>query len=330
MVSPPFASFSQNGEDVVLWRALHHVIAGRYVDVGAKHPEHFSDTMAFYQRDWAGITVEADPELARLQRDQRPRDWLTEAVVSSKDHGSATFHIVEGTGLSTLHAGVARSHASAGFKTREIDVASRRLGCILEEAGWEGIDIHFMCVHTEGSEREALESVDLNVWRPWVLLVRATYPLTGELTKQWWEDLVLAADYQFCLFDGLSCFYVASEHADELRAALSYPACPLDNYTRPESRELAELAESVPDLVDQVSRWRTQAVTRWSTAVAADTELDRVKAELEEVRLAKLESERDGRELRRYIQALLGSTSWRVTKPLRLIGRVRERPPAEM
>ena len=34
-----FVSYAQNGEDVVLWRALSHVENGFYVDVGAADPE---------------------------------------------------------------------------------------------------------------------------------------------------------------------------------------------------------------------------------------------------------------------------------------------------
>ena len=69
VVSTTFESFSQNGEDVVLWRALHDVGKGRYIDVGANHPELFSVSMGFYQRGWSGITVEPDPAFAQMQRD---------------------------------------------------------------------------------------------------------------------------------------------------------------------------------------------------------------------------------------------------------------------
>ncbi len=43
-----FISFAQNAEDVMLWRALGHVRAGFYIDVGAQDPELDSVTHAFY------------------------------------------------------------------------------------------------------------------------------------------------------------------------------------------------------------------------------------------------------------------------------------------
>ena len=55
MSSPPFVSYAQNREDVVLYRALGHISGGRYVEVGANDPIADSVTYAFYERGWSGI-----------------------------------------------------------------------------------------------------------------------------------------------------------------------------------------------------------------------------------------------------------------------------------
>jgi hypothetical protein len=49
-----FASFAQNGEDVVLWRALGAVVQGRYIGVGANDPAISSVTRAMSVRIGAG------------------------------------------------------------------------------------------------------------------------------------------------------------------------------------------------------------------------------------------------------------------------------------
>lgn len=308
MVSTTFASYSQNGEDVVLWRALRDLNNGRYVDVGANHPEIFSVSMGFYQRGWSGITVEPDPEFARMHRDQRPRDKVVETAITPKD-GDVVFHVVDGTGLSTLDGSLARSHSAIGYDTHEVEVQSRRLDSILEEAGWHGLDIHFMCVDTEGSERGVLESIDLTMWRPWILVVEATAPLSTRSTRDEWEDLVLEAGYLFCLFDGISCYYVASERADSLGEALSYPACALDDYTRREYRELEAKAHSVPVLADQVSRWRAEAVSRWASIMAGLGEMERLREHMGQIERA----------YHKEITDLRQSSSWKITKPLRML-----------
>ncbi len=234
-----------------------------------------------------------------------------------------------------------------------MSVPTRRMDSVLEEAGWAGKDIHFMSVDTEGWEREVLESFDFTVWRPWVLVVEATEPNTTESTRHLWEHLVTAAGYHFCLFDGLSCFYVSDERASQLRPALSYPACILDNYTTAAFRDCEDrvaaakaLAESRAadsrQLLDQVIRWRAQAISSWATAMDQanrEAELAALQAEIQALRHERhlyaeqpmaLQEQRRVEALEGRVAELEASTSWRVTKPLRtasgMVSRVRGGP----
>jgi|GEM_PF-6495962 len=43
-------SFSQEGEDAILWRIFERQTIGFYVDIGAHHPQRFSNTYRFYLR----------------------------------------------------------------------------------------------------------------------------------------------------------------------------------------------------------------------------------------------------------------------------------------
>jgi len=95
-----FISYAQNGEDVVLWRALGDVDCGFYVDVGAAHPDDDSVTRAFYDRGWRGINIEPVPAMAQRIAEARPRD-LTLPIAAGAADGTAVLHIVEHTGLST-------------------------------------------------------------------------------------------------------------------------------------------------------------------------------------------------------------------------------------
>ena len=319
-----FDSYSQNGEDVVLARALDGVAHGRYIDVGANDPAHDSVSMAFYAMDWSGITVEPDPSFARLQREQRPRDLLIEAAATDRDGDEVTLHVVDGTGLSTLSDQIASAHAGTGRPMHDVSVRTRRLDRILSEAGWEGQDIHFMSVDTEGSERDVLAGVDLKRWRPWILVVEATKPNSTESTREAWEDLVLWAGYQFCLFDGLSCFYVADEHEAALRPALSYPACALDNFTTWALREALTERDDLKHLYGEVVAWRNQALSRWFDAVSNELLVDQLRTEIAHLRMheANLLAERQVlldaiQHLEVRIDELTASTSWRITRPLR-------------
>jgi FkbM family methyltransferase len=317
-------SYAQNGEDVVLWRALGTIPAGRYVEVGANHPSDDSATRAFYDRGWSGITVEPVPYFADLQRAERPRDHLVQAAITDSA-GEITLHMVPGTGLSTIVDAVSDRHAEAGIEHVDLVVPTRRLDDVLSESELAGAQIHFMLIDVEGAEREVLKGLDLHQWRPWVLVVESTAPNSTLTTHGDWEPALLACDYEFCLFDGISRFYVAAEKADELRAALSYPACILDNYvTFPHStamREREEVRQQRKELLDQrvelleeTLHWRMTALTRWAEAVSQSIGLAQNADQA-----AQLE------QARTQISALQNTVSWRVTRPLRGVRRVMDR-----
>lgn len=309
--SPTFASHAQNGEDVVLWRAFRCLPLGRYIDVGANHPTEFSISWPFYQQGWRGITVEPVHSFAELHRAQRPGDTLVEAAITADPGKPVTLYEIPDTGLSTLVDSIRAGHEQAGWQAREVSVESRSLDEVLTEAGWPGADIHFMTVDTEGTEADVLASVDLRVWRPWVLVIESTAPLRTTPTHLDWEAVVLAADYQFCMFDGLSRYYVAREHA-ELTPKLSYPACPLDNYTTPRQRQLeaevAGLTGRLHAVADDVVRWRAAALTRWTEALSAAP--------------AEPAPTQETQDLRQELAAMRATVSWRLTRPLRMVRRV--------
>ncbi len=306
----PFVSYAQNAEDVVLWRTLGHVKEGRYVDVGANHPRTDSVTRAFYERGWRGITVEPLGDFVALQRAERPRDIQVQAAAAEADSDAMTLHSVPGTGLSTIVNEVDERNRMDGWTVEDIEVEARTLTRILDDAGDDFDEIHFMVIDLEGAEGQALSGLDLQRWRPWILVVEATQPNSMVPTHEEWEDSLIAAGYSFCLFDGLSRFYVAAEHRETLEASLSYPAGVLDHYIPLKQeqlqRDIEQLQDQLEDAERQLTRWRHKALIEWAEIAAAAT----------------ADSERIAREL----DGLHGSLSWRVTEPLRsarrMIGRV--------
>lgn len=306
---PPFISFAQNREDVVLWRALGEIPAGRYVEVGANHPATDSVTRAFYDRGWQGVTVEPVPHFADLQRAQRPRDHLVQAAVTSTPGSEITLHVVPGTGLSTIVDAVSDRHADAGIEHVDVRVPTARLDVLLSEVGWspQDGDIHFLLVDVEGAEEDVLRSIDLTVWRPWVLVVESTAPNSTVSTHDSWEPDVLAAGYEFCLFDGLSRFYVAKERSTQLRPRLSYPACVLDRYV---PLHLSEAEHELQELRAQAAHWRAVALTHWADAVS------------DSLGHSSAATDAEVEQLRTQLLAIQRTLSWRVTRPLRGVRRV--------
>lgn len=331
-----FISYGQNAEDVVLWRALGHVTAGRYVEVGANAPLESSITRAFYERGWSGVEIEPVRPFAEAFRADRPRDTVVQVAVTDSAAGSVTMHVIDGTGLSTLDDDIAERHRQDGWTTHDEIVPAARLDTVLAQHLTTDEPIHFMVVDVEGAEAPVLRSVDLRRWRPWVLVVEATAPNSPKLTHEAWEPLVLQAGYVFCLFDGLSRFYVAEEREPELGPALSAPSSPHDHFIphavqrleaelgqarqergswdqerqsweREKAAACAEAAgmrETQAHLTEELIRWRGAVLSRWSQAAAGGgggapgPEVAR---------------------LRQEIVATHATVSWRVTAPLRAV-----------
>lgn len=328
MAPTPFVSYAQNREDVVLARALKHVDCGRYVDVGANDPVADSVTYAFYQRGWSGITVEPVPMYADRLREVRPRDHVVQAAITGHGDGTITLHQIPGTGLSTLVDDVSAEHRAAGWDVQDITVETRRLDALLEEASWAGQDIHCMVIDTEGAERDVLETVDLRRWRPWILVVEATRPNGTEPTHEAWEHVVHEGGYRFCLFDGVSRFYVAGEKADELGPLLQTPANILDNYvTHRQAVITAELDAVRNDmrLHDDINQaaileWRTAAMRSWVHAAGGSVTPEREEELLNQIHLHvnHIQFVDEQLEVERAVNDQMRRTlSWRVTRPLR-------------
>jgi FkbM family methyltransferase len=324
MTGPPLVSYAQNGEDVVLWRALGHLEGGVYVDVGAYDPIDDSVTKLFYDRGWHGLDVEPVPEVAEAIRAARPRDVVAEVAVTGDDHGSVTLHEVPGTGLSTLSAGIADEAAARGHATRDVTVPTRTLGSLVDEH-LRDQDVHFCKIDAEGAEAEVIASVDLEAWRPWVLVVESTHPNTAEPTHMKWQDGVLSAGYRPCLFDGLSRFYVSEEHAAELEDKLSYPACSLDGHVHVSS---VELRNKLDELHRTHQAVHDEMVARQQRLEVLDREVDELRHALVRWRRAAVESWAEAvashggpaaTELQEELDAMRETFSWRVTRPLRAV-----------
>lgn len=182
---------------------------------------------------WQGVNVEPLPERhARLQQ-ARPGDVNLRVAVGDEPGTARFFRVIPGRGqtggggLSTLRRDVLEGHLTNGWRHEELRVEVVTLETILGAHAEPGFDL--LKVDVEGAESAVLRSADLLTWRPRVIVVEATVPLTTRPSHQEWEPGVLAAGYRLALFDGVNRFYARDDEAD-LRERLAVPANVLDNY----------------------------------------------------------------------------------------------------
>jgi len=333
-----FVSYAQNLEDLMLHRALADVGEGFYVDVGAQHAVRDSVTAAFYLRGWRGINIEPIPKWARLLRKMRPRDINLQLAVDPRAD-ELEINEVEG-GLSTVIDAYAEDHRAGGKRVLKRRVPAARLDGILEAHADQ--EIHFLKIDVEGAERAVLESLSLDRFRPWILLIEATRPGTSEAAFQVWEPLVTGAGYQRVYWDGLNVFYVADEHMSRAAAFASPPNVfdsvqlaetirTIDRFARRAeiakhrftnaARACDDATRSVAEAraqIGELTSWNADLVQQGRRALALrHQQADEISMCREEAaRVAGLEHE---------LATLRGSSSWLVTAPFRLAGSVLRR-----
>lgn len=186
-------SYSQEGEDMILRRIFQARTSGFYVDVGAYHPKHLSNTYYFYRRGWHGINIDAMPGSMALFHQLRARDINIEAAIAA-DARECTFYIFNGRALNTLDAQLAAERT--GEETHVVEtrtVKTRRLDDILNESLPAGEQIQFMSIDVEGLDLEVLKSNDWARFRPEYIVVEAwdlelakheNHPLVTYLAQQ--------------------------------------------------------------------------------------------------------------------------------------------------
>jgi FkbM family methyltransferase len=301
-------SYTQNAEDVRLLRVFRTVSDGFYVDVGAGNPTVGSATRLFYERGWSGINVEPGPEYTALAR-ERPRDINIEAAVGEADGTVPFFVTYPDPGLSTLDLATHSDVPDAFEWYEEVAVRQLRLESILRRHA-AGRTIHFLKIDVEGAEHEVIASCDWREFRPIVVLVEAIEPWSTSPTHERWEPMLLDADYELAVFDGVNRFYVAAEHR-ELAPALSYPISALDRYTPAELSESREQLEALSSKYERL--WRENAdVSRANEQLWHENE--RHSREKEQLL-------RENARLRNELEAVYRSRTWHAGRIAAITGK---------
>lgn len=186
-----------NGEDATLDKLTDYKSIGFYIDVGSHSPHHESVTKCFYDRGWHGINIE--PQTNRYQElmAARPRD-INLAVACGAVDGELELYL--GDGLTTAKKDFAHSDWVI------TKVAMRQLSAICDEYVRDH-PIDFLKIDVEGFERDVIKGMNWTKYRPRILCIEATVPMSTTPNYEEWEPLVLAAGYEFIEADLVNRYY---------------------------------------------------------------------------------------------------------------------------
>ena len=294
-----FISYAQNFEDVMLWRALKHVHKGFYIDVGAAWPEEHSVTKAFYDQGWTGINIEPNPTFYQQLVEKRPLDINLKLALGNKI-GNFLFFFINNTGLSTAVESIANEHLEKGFANEHQQTKITKLERVYEQYVSPEAEVHFLKIDVEGMEKAVLKGNNWTKYRPWIILIESTLPLTQFECHDEWESILLLSGYRFIYADGLNRFYLAQEH-EELASKFQYPPNIFDGYIQL-NHKLAEVK-----------------------AHEAEAKAHEAEAKAHEAEAKANHFEAMSNQQLIQIQELYSSRSWRITRSLRWVGEQRKK-----
>ncbi|QNM88290.1 FkbM family methyltransferase [Aliarcobacter cryaerophilus] len=168
-------SYAQEGEDILLKRIFEYRNinnGGFYVDVGAHHPQRFSNTYFFYKRGWKGINIDATPFSMKLFNELRESDINLEFAVSDKQE-TLTYYMFNEPALNSfdkelsLKRNLLEHYSILGTK----NINTITLENILDKYLPKNQDIDFLSIDVEGFDFQVLKSNNWEKYKPKVVLI---------------------------------------------------------------------------------------------------------------------------------------------------------------
>lgn len=168
-------SFSQEGEDMILDNLLNFKKEGFYIDIGAYHPFHYSNTMRFYRRGWSGLNIDATPGSMKLFNKFRPRDINIEAGISSTE-GEQLYYVFEANALNSFDKNSLDKLKKSGYMPiKKIPVRTFNIMQILEKYVNKNQKIDFLDIDIEGFDEIVISQMDFDVYRPTIIMIENRY-----------------------------------------------------------------------------------------------------------------------------------------------------------
>ncbi len=199
--------YSQSGEDILVGKLLNKS-NGFYVDVGAFHPKHYSNTYLLYKKGWSGINI--DPNLAsiKLFKKSRKNDINLRLGVSNnseKLHYYKFSHASCNT-FSKEQAEKLKNKKWIDFLEEE-EVECTPLKKILKKYLKSGQVIDLLNIDVEGFDENVLKSNDWELYKPNVIIIESPDFNVEKLEENNIYKFLKSRSYKLYAFTGLSLVF---------------------------------------------------------------------------------------------------------------------------
>lgn len=208
-----FLSFSQCGEDRVLWlifSKLGCLLSVNYIDIGSAHPVFHNNTYLFYKYGCRGVLVEADPKYVEMYDKERQGDAVVSAACvpyAMRTNDVVEFFVSDDAGWSSVsmeHVALGESLGKGGvasqFKTRAITI-NEVMQFSYEQRG----PCDLLTLDIEGVDRAVLEELEFDRYAPKVIVVEHN----GEMT--FFTDYLGSKNYSIFSFNAINAVFVRND-----------------------------------------------------------------------------------------------------------------------
>ncbi len=197
-------SFAQFEEDIVLLNALAEVEKNDiyYIDVGANDAIWSSATFLLYLLGAKGINIEPQEEYKDKYVRFRPRDISLFIGVGNKRADME----MRGKGQSATFD---LNGKYAKGSNRIVHIETLRSICAENISSEQ--DIHILKIDVEGYERQVIEGMDFDTYRPWIICIESYKP--GEVQESYleWEHYLNDFGYKYAYTRGANRYYCCCE-----------------------------------------------------------------------------------------------------------------------
>ena len=198
-------------EDVILYNVFKDEKKIFYIDVGSNDPLLDSVTRLLYDKKNArGINIEPQQKLIDITNVERPEDINICIGLGEKDD-TVDFY-VQGDDLCGISTAESKNINEDYFKNKTtIQITTLKKIC---DKYVKEKEISFLKIDVEGYERNVLLGADFKKYRPMIIVMESTFPMTDIPCHDLWEDILIDNNYHCAFSFGVNRYYVADENSE--------------------------------------------------------------------------------------------------------------------
>lgn len=200
-----YVTYAQHGDDLMIANLfdLLEIKKYRWLDLGAHHPIHISNTALSYSRGMSGVNVEANHQLMHELETRRPRDINVNLGVGLKD-GKQTFYMYSNaSGRNTFCPGEVQLYGRRVEKEVQVDVLTVNE---IVTRYCDGVWPELLLTDLEGLDYDVLESADFSHSRPKIIVTEVRRYDTHRT-----EALLASKDFHLHCRMGENLFFIDNE-----------------------------------------------------------------------------------------------------------------------